>query len=175
LAQGPAEKFCLLIIFPGIYGYPDRRPLPSRGRQGPVEAEKFRVAVEIGAYMFPFRPRSGFPFRPEEGFGVHRFHPRPIGKAAVCGVIRIKEQGFPVDSLRGVGEHKGIIRGGPDDPVRGKTADGSTVTAKDILLGPGDKFEPRLLRQGSETGKAVLRTGKDVKLAGDPFQRFHDP
>jgi hypothetical protein len=140
-----------------------------------VEAEKFRVAVEIGAYVFPFRPRGGFPFRPEEGFGGYRFHPRPIGKAAVCGVIRIKEQGFPVDSLRGVGEYKGIIPRGPDDPVRGKTAEGSTVTAKDILLGPGDKFKPRLIRQGSKTGKTILRAGKDMKLAGNPFQRFHYP
>jgi hypothetical protein len=125
--------------------------------------------------MLPIRGFPGFPFRPEQGLGGNRFHPRPVGQAAVTGIISLKGRRFPVDGGRGVGKYEGIVPGGPDEAISLKTAQGGAKTAEDILLGPAENFKAGPFRQGAEGAKAVFGAGKDMEIAGNGLEGLHDP
>jgi hypothetical protein len=158
-----------LIILRGIYGKPQERALPDHGGQRTVEEKPFRMAVKVGAYVFPFRRGSRFPFRPEQGLGGDRFYPGPVGKAAVPGIVRVPLHPLLVYGRSGIGKYKGIIPGGPDDPVRGKTPNNLSVTAQNIFLGAGNQLKSPRVCQGKKLPETILRAGQDMEIAGKGF------
>jgi hypothetical protein len=64
--KGIVENLSAFIVGLSVYSYPDIRALPAERGQRPVEGKQFRMIVEIGAYMFPFRGEGGISFRAEQ-------------------------------------------------------------------------------------------------------------